>query len=108
MQMMLTSLVAIMLLGAGKSASVAVAYARQLPGQDLQQPGHVVVTGHFEDRDGHQICRLLDVFPAPARDFVSLRGELWTHQIRVFEKDSQMVLNELRIDQDGQFTIDLP
>jgi hypothetical protein len=108
MQMMLTSLVAIMLLGAGKSASVAVAYARQLPRQDLQQPGHVVVTGHFEDRDGHQICRLLDVFPAPARDFVSLRGELWTHQIRVFEKDSQMVLNELRIDQDGQFTIDLP
>jgi len=100
--------VAIMLLVAGTILSVGVASARQLPGQGLPDTGRVVVTGHFEDRDGHQICQLLDVFPAPVRDFVSLRGELWTHQIRVFEKDSQMVLNELRVDQDGQFTIDLP
>ena len=105
---MTPSLVAIMLLVAGTILSVGVASARQLPGQGLPDTGRVVVTGHFEDRDGHQICQLLDVFPAPVRDFVSLRGELWTHQIRVFEKDSQMVLNELRVDQDGQFTIDLP
>jgi hypothetical protein len=66
------------------------------------------VTGHFEDRDGHQICRLVDVFPASIRDFVSLHGELWATQIRVFREDGQMLLNELRVDQDGQFTIDLP
>src|SRR5205809_4568887 len=93
-----------MLLLAGTSLSVRVASARQ----DLPETERVVVTGHFEDRDGHQICRLVDMFPAPVRDFVSLRAELWAHQIRVFEKDGQMLLNELRIDQDGQFTIDLP
>ena len=97
-----------MLLVAGTILSVGLASARQLPRQGLPDTGRVVVTGHFEDRHGHQICQLLDVFPAPVRDFVSLRGELWTHQIRVFKKDSQMVLNELRVDQDGQFTIDLP
>jgi len=65
------------------------------------------VTGHFEDRGGHQICRLVDVFSAPVRDFVSVTRELWATQIRVFREDGQMLLNELRIDQDGQFTIDL-
>jgi hypothetical protein len=103
-----SSLVAIMLLVAGTSASVGVVFATQLPKQDFPETERVVVSGHFEDRDGHQICRLVDVFPPRVRDFVSLRGELWAHQIRVFEKDGQMLLNVLRIDQDGQFTIDLP
>src|SRR5205823_5272023 len=40
--------------------------------------------------------------------FVSLHGELWATQIRVFGEDGQMLLNELRIDQDREFTIDLP
>jgi hypothetical protein len=102
------SLVAIMVFVASRSVSVGVASASQLPRQVLPQTGRVAVTGHFEDRDGHQLCRLVDVFPAPVRDFVSLTRELWATQIRVFEKDGQMLLNELRVDQDGQFTIDLP
>ena len=108
MKMTPSSLVATMLLVAGTSLSVRVGSARQLPRQDLPQTGRVVVTGHFEDRDGHQICRLVDVFPVPVRDFVSLTRELWATQIRVFGEDGQMPCNELRIDQDGQFTIDLP
>ena len=105
---MTPSLVAIMLLVTGTSLSMGIASAGQLPRQDLQQTGRVIATGHFEDRDGHQLCRLVDVFPAPVRDFVSVTRELWSHQIRVFEEDGQMLLNELRIDRDGQFTIDLP
>jgi hypothetical protein len=105
---MTPSLVTIMLLVASRSVSVGVASASQLPRQGLPQTGRVAVTGHFEDRDGHQISRLVDVFPAPVRDFVSLTRELWATQIRVFEKDGQMLLNELQIDHDGQFTIDLP
>jgi len=105
---MTPSFMAITLLVAGRSVSVGATSASQLPRQDLPETERIVVTGHFEDRDGHQICRLVDVFPAPVRDFVSLRGELWAHQIRVFGEDGQMLLNELRIDQDGQFTIDLP
>jgi hypothetical protein len=105
---MTPSLVAIMLLVVGRSVSVEVACASQLPRQGLPQTGRVAVTGHFEDRDGHQICRLVDVFPVPVRDFVSVARELWSHQIRVFEEDGQMLLNELRIDRDGQFTIDFP
>ena len=54
------------------------------------------------------ICRLVDVFPAPLRDFVNVTRELWGIQIRVFEEDGQMLLNELRVHQDGQFTIDFP
>jgi hypothetical protein len=105
---MTPSLVTIMLLVASRSVSVGVASASQLPRQGLPQTGRVAVTGHFEDRDGHQISRLVDLFPAPVRDFVSLTRELWATQIRVFEKDGQMLLNELQIDHDGQFTIDLP
>ena len=108
MQMTLQSLVAIMLLVADTSVSAGGASARRLPRQDRPQPRQVVVTGHFEDRDGYQICRLVDVFPAPVREFVSVTRELWATQIRVFGEDGQMLLNELRIDQDGQFTIDLP
>jgi hypothetical protein len=99
-----SSLVAIMLLLAGTSLSVRVVCARQ----DLPQTGRVVATGHFEDRDGHQICQLIDVFPAQLRDFVSVTRELWSHQIRVFGEDGQMLLNKLRVHQDGQFTIDFP
>jgi len=106
--MTLYSLVAIMLLVTGTRLSLGVAPAGQLPRQDLPSTRRVVVTGHFEDRDGHQICRLVDVFPAPVRDFVSVTRELWSHQIRVFGEDGQMLLNELRIDRDGQFTIDFP
>ena len=106
--MTLSSLVAIILLVAGTSLSLGVASAGQLPRQDLPQTPRVVVTGHFEDRDGHQICRLVDVFPVPVRDFVSVTRELWGTQIRVFGEDGQMLLNELRVHQDGQFTIDLP
>jgi hypothetical protein len=105
---MMPSLVAMMLLVVGRSVSVGVASASQLPRQGLPQTGPVAVTGHFEDRDGHQICRLVDVFPAPVRDFVSVTRELWSHQIRVFGEDGQMLLNELRVDRDGQFTIDFP
>ena len=104
MKITLSSLVAIMLLLAGTSLSVRVACARQ----DLSETGRVVVTGHFEDRDGRQICRLVDVFPAPLRDFFNVTRELWSIQIRVFGEDGQMLLNELRVHQDGQFTIDLP
>ncbi len=67
-----SSLVAIMLLVTGTSLSLGVASAGQLPRQDLPQTRRVVVTGHFEDRDGRQICRLVDVFPAPLRDFVNV------------------------------------
>jgi hypothetical protein len=105
---MTPSLVAIMLLVTGTSLSLGVASAGQLPRQDLQQTGGVAVTGHFEDRDGHQICRLVDLFPVPVRDFVSITRELWSRQIRVFVEDGQMLLNELRVHQDGQFTIDFP
>jgi hypothetical protein len=108
MKMTLSSLVAIMLLVTGTSLSLGVASAGQLPRQDLPQTPRVVVTGHFEDRDGHQICRLVDVFPAPLRDFVSVTRELRGIQIRVFGQDGQMLLNELRVHQDGQFTIDFP
>ncbi len=108
MKITLYSLVAIMLLVTGTSLSLGMAPAGQLPRQDLPSTRRVVVTGHFEDRDGHQICRLVDVFPAPVRDFVSVTRELWSHQIRVFGEDGQMLLNELRIDRDGQFTIDFP
>ena len=98
----------IMLRVAGTSLSVAVASPEQLPRQDLPQTRRVVVTGHFEDRDGHQICRLVDVFPVSVRNFVSVTRELWGTQIRVFVEDGQMLLNELRVHQDGQFTIDFP
>lgn len=108
MKMTPSSLVAIILLVAGTSLSVGGASAGQLPRQDLQQARRVVVSGHFEDRDGHQICRLIDVFPVTVRDFVSVTRELWSHQIRVFGEDGQMLLNELRVHQDGQFTIDFP
>ena len=104
MKITTSSLVAIMLLLVGTSLSVRVACARQ----DLSETGRVVVTGHFEDRDGRQICRLVDVFPAPLRDFVNVTRELWSIQIRVFGEDGQMLLNELRVHQDGQFTIDSP
>jgi hypothetical protein len=98
------SLAAIMLLLAGTNLSMRVAFARQ----DLPETERVVVTGRFEDREGNQICRLVDVFPAPVRDFVSVTRELWGTQIRVFEQDGHMLLNELRVHQNGQFTIDFP
>ena len=101
-------LAAILLLVAGAIVSVEEASASRLSGQNLQQTERVAVTGHFEDRDGHQICRLVDVFPAPLRDFVSVTQELWGIQIRVFGQDGQILLNELRVHQDGQFTIDFP
>jgi hypothetical protein len=104
MKITTSSLVAIMLLLVGTSLSERVACARQ----DLPQTGRVVVTGHFEDRDGRQICRLVDLFPAPLRDFVNVTRELWGIQIRVIGEDGQMLLNELRVHQDGQFTIDFP
>jgi len=99
-----SSLAAIMVLLAGTNLSMRVTFAKQ----DLPANERVVVTGHFEDRDGNQICRLVDVFPAPVRDFVSVTRELWGIQIRVFGQDGQMLLNELRVHQDGQFTIDFP
>jgi hypothetical protein len=108
MKMILSSLVAIMLLVAGTIASVGEASASQPSGQELPQTGRVVATGHFEGRDGHQICQLVDVFPVAVRDFVNVTRELWSHQIRVFGEDGQMLLNELRVDRDGQFTIDFP
>jgi hypothetical protein len=101
MKMTLSSLVAIILLVAGTSLSLGVASAGQLPRQDLPQTPRVVVTGHFEDRDGHQICRLVDVFPVPVRDFVSVTRELWGTQIRVLGADGQMLLNDLMVPPTG-------
>src|SRR6478672_550112 len=108
MKMTPSCLVAIMLLVTGTSLSLGVASAGQLPRQDLPQTRRIVVTGQFEDRDGNQICRLVDVFPARVRDFVSVTRALWGTQIRVFGQDGQMLLNERRVHQDGQFTIDFP
>src|SRR5262249_21731435 len=104
MKMILSSSVAIMLLIASTSLSAEMESGTR----DSPQTGQIVVTGHFEDRDGHQICRLIDLIPAPIRDFVNISRELWGTQIRVFREDGQMLLNELRVDQDGQFTIDFP
>jgi hypothetical protein len=104
MKATLASLVEIMLLVSGTSLSAGVASATR----DLPQTGGLVITGHFEDRDGHQIYHLIDVFPSSIRDFVNVRSELWGTQIRVFKEDGQMLLNELRVDSDGCFTIDFP
>jgi hypothetical protein len=104
MKATLASLVEIMLLVSGTSLSAGVASATR----DLPQTGGLVITGHFEDRDGHQIYHLIDVFPSSIRDFVNVRSELRGTQIRVFKEDGQMLLNELRVDSDGCFTIDFP
>ena len=65
------------------------------------------MTGRFEDRDGD--CDLQErCVPQFRCATASCHPELWGIQIRVFEEDGQMLLNELQVHQNGQFTIDFP